>query len=100
MSGEFIAALDLETCKTTLSRDRRTYNYVCGLSVGISVDMVAPSASILQAPRLLNAAHQRHHAHARKSASLYMIGGQTPGGVETLSAVQCSDEWEREHPNV
>jgi len=99
VSGEFIAALDPASFRATLSLDQQTYTCSCGLSIGVSVNNLNPAVSILRRPALLKAAHQRHHDnHFGVAASLYMIGGLTPSGTETLAAAQCSDDWDKEHP--
>ena len=101
MSGEFLAALDLTSFKATLSPNKQSYVCACGLSIGISVDKLTPDVSILHRPALLRAAHQRHHAnHFGVPATLYMIGGKTVTGVETLVAAQCSCEYDKEHPDA
>lgn len=101
MSGEFITAFNLDTGKAIKSFDGQTFACVCGLTLGIDVDKLDPGVSILRRPALLKAAHQRHHDnHFGTPATLYMIGGKTPSGIETLSAAQCSCDYNKEHPNA
>ena len=101
MSGEFIAALDPTSFKATLSTDKQSYVCACGLSVGVGVDKLDPAVSILRRPVLLKAAHKRHHDnHLGPFAApptLYMIGGLTATGRETLSAAMCSCEYGDPH---
>ena len=100
MSGEFITALDPTSFKAALSADKQSYTCTCGLSIGIGVDKLNPAVSILRRPALLKAAHQRHHDnHFGVKASLYLIGGYTSTGIETLAQAQCSCEYDKEHPN-
>jgi len=100
MSGEFVAALNLDTCKATLSRDRLTYVWPCGLFVASETDGLDPSVSILRRPAVLQAAHKVHHEHKGVRASLYMLGGRTPTGIETISAAHCSCDHEDEVSRV
>ena len=104
MSGEFITALDPTSFKATLSADKQTYTCACGLSIGVGVDKLDPAVSILRRPALLKAAHQRHHDNHfgpfATPPTLYMIGGLTAAGRETLSAAMCSCEYDKEHPHA
>ena len=86
MSGEFIAALQLGINV----KNAAGYTCICGLKVGISVDLIDPK----QAGLVLAAAHAFHHAkHFGVPATLYMIG-------DPITAAQCSCEYDKEHPDV
>lgn len=99
MANEFRGTLD--TFEATPSLDKQSYICACGLCIGIGVDKLDPSVSILRRPALLRAAHQFHHDnHFGTPATLYMIGGKTPTGIETLIQVQCSCEYDKEHPDA
>ena len=104
MSGEFIAALGLDTCKAILNRVKRQYEYSCGLVAAVHTDNLDPAVSILRRPTLLKAAHQRHHDNHfgpfATPPTLYMIGGLTATGRETLAAAMCSCEYDKEHPHA
>ena len=96
MSGEFIAALDPASFKAVLSADKQTYTCSCGLGIAAQNADFQP----LQ-PALLRAAHGRHHAaHFGVVATLYLIGGVTPAGRETIAIAQCSCDYDKEHPSA
>jgi hypothetical protein len=103
VSGEFLAALDkpLDSATFNAVKDKDSYTCVCGLSIGISVDKLASTSSILRNPALLRDAHSKHHKeHYGVKATLYMQGEVTPPGNNTIVAAWCSCDYEVSRPDL
>ena len=90
MSGELVAALNTGLCRAIRSFDGHRYIWPCGLFIAASNNDQPLNASILRCPAVLQAAHKLHHGHKGKNASLYMKGGRTPTGIQTLADAWCS----------
>ncbi len=79
MSSAFITALHLGFLTV---KNSRGYTCACGLSIGISVDGLAITDSILKQPDLLQAAHLKHHKEHFGAARLIMQNSYTAEGEE------------------
>ena len=95
MSVELVTALNRDTCKGTLSFDRQSYNWPCGLSISVqSTAKLTAESYVLAAPDLWKAAHQKHHASGHvvprgQRASIYF---ESKGELPTVTSVYCSCE--------
>ena len=97
MSGELVAALDFSfslfnTCKGRLSFDKQSYTWSCGLSISVpSTATIAADSYLLRSAKLFQAAHQKHHDHKGRQASIYF---ESKGEPLAVTSVLCSCDYD------
>lgn len=100
MSGELVAALNLDTCKGTLSADGQFYDWPCRLAISVpSTARITATSYVHAKPRLWRAAHQAHHDLSRLDVRHVITPGRrgsftfkSKGDASAVLSVECSCE--------